>query len=157
LEQIPVGKYIIKSTYNDFKKETAFEIKAGEVSKVHIVFEQFRIETKCTDMSATVNYEVYASSGRMVYDVQKSCSQAVQLTLDGGDYSVEASIGNDKKEEKFTIGRGSSKLLIDMTNIKREPTKEELIKADSQETPVAEVKKETVTAANEKKVGNKYR
>ena len=108
----PIGKYILVSTYNDFKKETPFEIKSGKVSKVHVIFEQFRIETKCTDMNAKVNYEVYASSGRMVYDAQKPCSQAVQLTLDGGDYMVEASIGNDKKEEKFTIGGGESKLLI---------------------------------------------
>ena len=121
--RMPVGKYTLTDvTYNSFKiKSVPFEIKAGETTKLHIVFEQFKIETKCTDMSTTVNYEVYASSGRMVYDVQKPCSEAVQITLDAGDYSVEASIGNDKKEEKFSIGGGVSKLLLDMTNIKKEP------------------------------------
>lgn len=94
-------------------------------------------------MSATVNYEVYASNGRMVYDVKKPCSEAVQLTLDGGDYTVEASIGSDKKEEKFTIGGGESKLLLDMTTITKKPTKQELIEADSQsETPVKEETKQ---------------
>jgi len=94
-------------------------------------------------MSATINYEVYASNGRMVYDVKKPCSEAVQLTLDGGDYTVEASIGSDKKEEKFTIGGGESKLLLDMTTITKKPTKQELIEADKQSTkPVVEDKVE---------------
>ena len=46
------------------------------------------------------------------------------------------------KEVKFTVGGSSSKLLLDMTDIKREPTKEELIKADSQDAPVVDEVKE---------------
>ena len=83
-------------------------------------------------MKSQVSYEVYANSGRMVYDAKKLCSEALQLTLDAGDYSVEASIGNDKKKEKFSIGKDSKKLIIDMTDSKKEPTKEQLIKADSE-------------------------
>ncbi len=140
-EQLPVGKYALQCKYSAFKKETPFEIKTGELTKVHVVFEQFVIITKCTDMSVKVSYEVYAKTGQMVYDKQQACSKPLQLTLDGGSYSIEASIDNDKKEEKFSIGGSESKLLIDMTTIKKEPTKEELIKADSQEvTP--EVKEE---------------
>lgn len=153
LMQIPVGKYVLESSYNEFKKETAFEIKVGEVRKLHVVFEQFRIETKCFDMSSEVTYEVYASSGRMVYDVQKTCSEIVQLTLDAGNYTVEASIGSDKKEEKFSIGAGESKVIMDMTTIKKEPSKEELIKADS---PVEklEIKKENKNLS--KKIEQKH-
>ena len=149
IEQLPIGKYVLKSKYNAFKKETPFEIKAGEPTKLHIIFEQFRIETKCSNMKSQVSYEVYANSGRMVYDAKKLCSEALQLTLDAGDYSVEASIGNDKKKEKFSIGKDSKKLIIDMTDSKKEPTKEELIKADSQETSHSSkiVKKENVADA----------
>ncbi len=135
--QLPVGKYQLKCKYNEFKKEVPFELKAGEVTKVHVVFEQFRIKTKCSDMHTKVSYEVYANSGRMVYDTVKQCSEVLQLTLDRGDYTIEASIGNDKKEEKFTIGGDTSELTIDMSNINKEPTKEELIQADTQKVPSA--------------------
>jgi len=136
-EQIPVGKYILKSTYNDFKKLTPFEIKAGKTTKIHVVFEQFIIETKCKDMSSRVNYEVYAPNGQMVYDAKKECSKPIKIILDRGDYTVEAKVGSDKLEKKFTVGGKESKLLLDMTTIKKEPTKEELIKADTpkEETP----------------------
>ena len=143
--QIPVGKYILKSRYNDFKKETPFEIKAGEVTKVHVLFGQYMISAKCSDMHVKVNYEVYASNGRFIEEKQLKCSDTLKMTLDDGEYRVEAKVGNDTKEVKFTVGGDASKLVIDMTDIKREPTKEELINADSQETAVAEVKKEEPT------------
>ncbi|WP_309496889.1 VWA domain-containing protein [Sulfurovum sp.] len=142
--QLPVGQYILKSTYNSFKKETAFEIKAGEVTKVNVLFGQFILSVKCTDLNAKINYEVYASSGRLVFDKATKCSDVLKITLDSGDYSVEAKVGSDIKTVKFTVGGDVSKLMLDMTDIKKEPTKEELIKADTQETPaVEEIKKET--------------
>jgi len=146
--QLPVGKYIIESRYNSFKKETPLEIKAGKTTKVHITFGQFFISAKCSDMNAKINYEIYASSGQLVHEKKMVCSDTLKVTLDNGNYSVEAKVGNETKEVKFTVGGSSSKLLIDMTDIKKEPTKEELIKADSQDTPVQEVKKETTSAQN---------
>ena len=141
--QIPVGKYILKSSYNNFKKETAFEVKAGEVTKIHVVFGQYMISAKCINMDAKINYEIFASSGQLVYEKKMGCSDTLTVTLDNGNYSVEAKVENDTKEVKFTVGGDSSSLVVDMTDIKREPTKEELIKADSQETPMREeVKKE---------------
>jgi hypothetical protein len=83
-------------------------------------------------MGAKVHYEVYANSGRMVYEADQICSQPLRLTLDAGDYNVEVSLGSDKKEEKFTVGGDASSLMMDMTAIKKEPSKEELIKADTQ-------------------------
>jgi len=146
---LPVGKYIIKSEYNNFKKETPFEIKAGETTKVHVTFGQFFIEAKCTNMGDKINYEIYASNGQLVDEKKMKCSDTLKITLNNGDYSVEAKVGNDTKEVKFTVGGDSSKLVIDMTDIKREPTKEELIKADSQDAPVAvEVKKEEPSVEN---------
>jgi Ca-activated chloride channel family protein len=121
--KLPVGKYFLQSKYNEFEKLTAFEIKAGEVTKLHVVFEQFRIETKCTDMNVNVSYEVYANSGRMVHDAKMICSKALQLSLDAGDYRVEATVGSEKKEEKFTIGKDSKKLIIDMTASETSTTK----------------------------------
>jgi hypothetical protein len=39
---------------------------------------------------------------------------------------------SDKNEEKFIVGGAVSSLTIDMTTIEKEPSKEELIKADKQ-------------------------
>ncbi len=88
-----------------------------------MLFGQFLIEAKCIDMNAKVNYEIYASSGQLVYDKKLLCSATLKVTSDSGDYTVEAKVGNDMKAVKFTVGGAESKLLIDMTDIKREPTR----------------------------------
>ena len=128
LVQIPVGKYLLKSTYKEFHKETKFEVKEGEMTKLHIVFEQFVIQPKCTDMNSKVNYEIYATSGRMVEEKKQVCSKPLQLSLNKGDYRVEAKIGNTTKEEEFSIGGSSKTLTIDLTNLNHE----EEIKADGE-------------------------
>ncbi len=152
---IPVGKYIIRTSYKGFKKLVPFEIKAGETTKVHVTFSQLIIEAKCSDMGAKVNYEIYASSGRLVYEKQTKCSDTLKVTLDNGDYTVEAKIDNDIKEEKFTVGGGSSKLIIDMRDIKKEPTKEELIKADSVEPEVTSAPKQEEQKSEKITIGDK--
>ncbi|SFV57075.1 Von Willebrand factor type A domain protein [hydrothermal vent metagenome] len=128
--QIPVGKYVVKSVYNELRKTTPFEVKAGETTKLHIIFGQFYIESKCPDMSEKVSYEVYASSGRLVIEESKPCNKKLKLTLEDGDYSVEAKIASGKKEVSFTLGRGKpNSLTIDLTNLDH---KDE-IEADSPE------------------------
>ena len=151
-DTLPVGKYILRSSYNAFKKDTPFEIKAGEVTKIHVIFGQYMISAKCPNMGSKINYEIYASSGQLVYEKKTGCSDTLKVTLDNGDYSVEAKVENDTKEVKFTVGGDSSKLVIDMTDIKREPTKEELIKADTHEetVPAAVTHKKESVPTNEK-------
>jgi len=155
IEQLPVGKYVVQAKYNNFTKETPFEIKADETTKVHITFGQFLIEAKCINMGDKINYEIYASSGQLVYEKQAKCSETLKMTLDSGNYSVEAKVGNDTKEVKFTVGGSSNKLLIDMTDIKREPTKEELIKADSAEPEVTSAPKQEEQKSEKITIGDK--
>ncbi|NEW61394.1 VWA domain-containing protein, partial [Sulfurovum sp. bin170] len=135
--QLPVGRYIMNVEHNDFEKEVLFEVTVGKTNKVHVIFTQFTIGAKCSDMSVKVNYEIYAESGRLVYEKEIKCSDTLKVVLDSGNYKVEAKIGSTIKEGKFTVGGDSSKLTVDMTDIKKESipkesTKEELIKADSQ-------------------------
>jgi len=128
--RLPVGKYILKSTYNEFKKETPFELKAGEVTKLHIIFTQFSIGAKCNDINTKVNYEIYAKSGRMVYEKRLVCSKSFQISLDEGDYSVEGKTQKGTKEEKFTVGGNNNKrVILDFTNIDNH---KDLIDADNQ-------------------------
>ncbi|MEA3455988.1 MAG: VWA domain-containing protein, partial [Campylobacterota bacterium] len=38
--KLPIGHYVLQSEYNEFKKQTPFEVKEGEVTKVHAVMGQ---------------------------------------------------------------------------------------------------------------------
>ncbi len=137
--QIATGKYIVISEHNRFKKEQSIEIKAGEATKLNVVFGQFLLGAKCSDMQEQVDYEVYASSGQLIYEERAKCSNLVKITLDNGNYTVEAKISSGKKEAKFMVGtEQENKLIVDLTNLNH---KEE-IEADRQEplTPLVEPK-----------------
>jgi Ca-activated chloride channel family protein len=134
-EQIPVGSYILKSTYNDFKKEIPFEIKAGETTKLQVIFGQFSIGAKCSDARAKVSYEVYASNGQLIYEKKMRCSDIWKMTLDDGDYSVEAKIDSGAVEAKFSVGSAhQDSLILDLTNLNHEDE----IKADNQSTATSQ-------------------
>jgi hypothetical protein len=134
--QLPVGKYQLKCEYNEFKKVAAFEIKSGETAKVHVVFGQFTISAKCSDSNAKVSYEIYASSGQLVYEKTLKCSEKLKLSLNDGKYSVEAKVGESTGEATFTVGTGkANKLILDLSNLNHE----EEIKADTPEAEEAVV------------------
>jgi len=114
--------------YHRFKKETPFEIKAGETTKLHIQFNKFILGSKCNNKNTKIHYEVYAKSGRLVIEKSEKCSDKIKLTLDSGDYTVEAKLKDIKKEAKFTIGGDSNKLILDFTDIDNH---KDLIQADS--------------------------
>ncbi|WP_294958494.1 VWA domain-containing protein [Sulfurovum sp.] len=157
-KQLPVGKYLLKCTYNDFKKEVPFEVTAGKVSKVHVIFSPFVIGAKCSNGSEKVSYEIYASSGQLVYDKKVPCSKMLNMVLDEGKYRVEASVSGGTGEAAFEVGAGKpAKLILDLTNLNHE----EEIKADSSETvlvPVHPKKTEpatTQTNAHSVTIGDK--
>ena len=134
LKQLPVGKYIVKSTYNEFKKETPLEIRAGETTKVHAIFNKYTIEAKCSNAGDTVSYEVYGSDGRMVADKKLPCSKPWSVVLDDGSYTVEARVDSSKKELQFKVGADQpNKLTIDLSNLNHE----EEIKADTPDVSAA--------------------
>ncbi len=145
-DQIAIGKYIVRSEYKNFIKETPFELKAGESTKLHVVFGQLFIEAKCSNMGAKVNYEIYASTGQLIYEKKIGCSETLKITLDDGDYRVEAKIESGTGEVKFSVGSDHpNKLLLDLTNLNHE----EEIKADSQEVVAVPVKPKKEAAPKE--------
>ena len=129
VRQIPVGKYTLNCDYNAFKKkDIPFEVKAGEVTKLHVVFVSFVIKTLC---EGKVNYEIYASNGQLVFEKSGvACNKPLKVTLNSGDYSISVMHNGTTKEKKFKINGDSNSLTIDLTI--KEPSKEDLIKADSQ-------------------------
>ena len=126
--KLPVGKYIVKSEYNDFTKLTPIEIKAGETLKLHVIFTPFTLHAQCPKPSDRVTWEIYASSGQMVTDKQIRCSKAWKTTLDNGTYTVEASTDGATAKARFTVAPGKPNSL---TLILNAPTHQAEIQADT--------------------------
>ena len=153
-KQLPAGKYVLRASYNGFEKEIPFEVKGGETTKVHVIFNKFLLGAKCTDMQEKVYYEVYASNGRLVYEDHTVCSKVLKLSLKEGTYNVEAKISSGKGEASFTVGAGNpSKLILDLTNLSHE----EEIKADTPEEAIVvpvkpKVEKKAITIGDKKVV-----
>ena len=132
--QIAIGKYIVKSEYNEFRQERVIEIKATETTKINVVFSPFLLGAKCSNMNEQVNYEVYASTGQLIYEKKSSCLDVLKVVLDDGKYTVEAKISSGKKEAKFIVGAEQpKKLILDLTNLNHQDE----IQADTQE-PMSE-------------------
>jgi hypothetical protein len=134
LKQLPLGQYILQSSTKKFKKDTFVEIKAENIIKIHIVFVQFQIASKCADQNATINHEIYATNGRMVYGKQAKCADVLQVGIDKGDYKLESTLDNKTKTTKFSVGvNHPNQITIDMQEINKEPSHEDLIDADKKE------------------------
>ncbi len=116
VKQLPVGKYLLKSTYGDSKREQIFEIVSGETTRLHIVFPPLQIAARCADPKAKVEHEIYAADGKRVYRKRESCDKAVKLSLPEGNYTIESKVDRFKKEMNFTISKSSpDHLEIDLT------------------------------------------
>ena len=127
MKQLPVGKYVLKSKFNKFNKETAFEIKSGEVIQVQIIFGSVVLVVKCSDNSTMIEHEIYASNGRLMYEKNIKCSDTFNVILNDGEYTLESKIGKVIKEIKFVIGtKHPRKIIVDLKNLNHE----EEIKAD---------------------------
>jgi Ca-activated chloride channel family protein len=146
VKKLPVGDYMLKCSYKNGKKSVPFTIKGSKTTKVHVVFKPFFIGAKCANGSARVSYEIYSSSGQLIYEKKAPCSKTLKVILDDGKYTVEAAIEDGKGEVQFSVGTGKpNKLILDLTNLNHE----EEINADTQEMPVAvKVKKEKPAIEN---------
>ena len=127
--QLPVGKYYLNCSYNDFKKEDIpFEIKAGETTKIHIVFPHIYLKSKCLKPNDRVNYEIYETSGASVYDRTKPCSKKIKVTLNEGEYNIEGKVKDVKATAKVEVSAKEPKsVVLDFTKQNHEAE----IKADT--------------------------
>jgi len=144
---LPVGKYILKSRYNNIKKETPFEIKPDEATKLHIIFAPFQIDIKCTDSNATAHHEIYAQSGKLAYKRSQPCSKPITLMMNDGNYTVETRVGTMAKNTKFSSK--DSKLMIDMTI----PMRKEPAKIDNQTKSKSTAEQDKVIQVTKKPIG----
>ena len=114
-KQLPVGKYVLKSTYNDFKKETAFEIKAGEVTKVHVVMgETGTVEVSASEKEGgkwikrinAIHQDEEGKAGDRVGTVHSYKKKAGTKQLPVGKYVLKSTYNDFKKEIAFEIKAG---------------------------------------------------
>ena len=117
VHQIPVGKYVLKSSYNKFKKETLFEIKAGEVTKLNIVFGQTnKVEITASESEGgkwvEAFHDIYKIEDGEVGDritncwskKKKECVHQIPV----GKYVLKSSYNKFKKETPFEIKAGEA-------------------------------------------------
>jgi len=107
IEQIPVGKYIIESSYNEFKQETAFEIKSGELTKVHVVMGQTgKVEISASESEGSkwikASHYIYpVVDGEKQDHMMKGCTsykkKACVETIPVGKYEVISSYKDFKR------------------------------------------------------------
>jgi hypothetical protein len=153
--RLPVGKYVWKVKFGDFEKIVPFEVKHDKVTKVHTVFNTFIINSKCPS-SGSVHYEIYASSGQLVYSKNLRCGKALKVALNKGDYTLEAKFKNILQKAKFSVKDGIGKLDIEFKEVL---DKEELIKADTpkqnEPSPKPKVKEKAQDSANSLQIDKK--
>ncbi len=140
LIKIPLGSYIIESTFNKTKKWTPFEMAETKGQTLQVVFGKFLLGAKCADMRAKISYEVYANNGRMVFEKQATCADMVEAVIENGDYTVESAVNELTVETKISIGGDNpSKVIIDMRKKDKveEPAKDDVSHKDLIDADVA--------------------
>ncbi|MEA3492683.1 MAG: VWA domain-containing protein, partial [Campylobacterota bacterium] len=115
ITKLPTGHYILQSEYNKFKKLTPFEIKAGEVAKVHAVMgetgtvEIIASETKGGEWIKAGNYILYdddGKPGKPVTSAHSSKKEAGVARIPAGKYIVRSNYNKFKKLTPFEIKPG---------------------------------------------------
>ena len=116
IRKIPIGKYLIKSKYNKFNKETTVEVESSKVSKVNIVMgETGEVEFTASQKEGAKLIEAYhdiyqiidgkisrRSSGNCWSKEDKSCIRKIPI----GKYSVHSRFNNLKTDTAFEIKAG---------------------------------------------------
>jgi hypothetical protein len=88
---LPIGDYLLQSSYNQFTIETPFTIKPQEKTTLHILFGEFTLQSQCTSNSSKkITYEIYASTGQLLFDGKMACGESLALPLKEGSYTLEA-------------------------------------------------------------------
>ena len=118
LRQIPVGKYVLKSKYNEFKKETPFEIKAGEATGLNIVFGQTgKVEISASEKEGGKGISLYGYIYTVGENGKKNGGNVGQVNnrnakepsihrLPAGKYIMNVKYNNFKKEVVFEVKAG---------------------------------------------------
>ncbi len=136
-KRLAAGHYTLKCDHNGFqKKNIPVEIKPGEATKVHVIFPFFYLSSTCLHPSDGVHYEIYASSGELVYEKSTSCSQKLKVTLDEGAYTIEGKIKAARATTKITVTNGeNSAAVLDFTRQKPAETPQPATPATSSPAP----------------------
>ena len=115
IQKLPVGKYILKSDYNEFNKETTFELKADEVTKLNVVFGQTgKVEVTATEKeggkwiraSHYIYIEEDGEAGERIGSAHSNKKSAGVDKLPVGKYVLVSGYNKFKKETPFEIKAG---------------------------------------------------
>ena len=110
--KLPVGKYIVKSSYKDFEKITLVTVKPGETTKVHVVFGPFHVSAKGINPCTRIHIELVSPRGQVVAEKEAPAAEGADFVVPDGEYFVEISAGDQRKRYKASI-RGGGELVGD--------------------------------------------
>jgi hypothetical protein len=110
--RLPVGKYILKSRYNQFEKKTPFTIEPGKTTKVHVLFDTLTVRLKCPQKERRFTLEIYASDGRQLFETRGECGGSYRVVLDPGSYRLFLVEGERRSERRFDVVPGGSRELV---------------------------------------------
>jgi hypothetical protein len=110
--KLPIGKYLVKSSYKDFKKITPVTVKPGETTKLHVVFGPFHVSAKGINACTRIHIELVSPRGQVVAEKEASAAQGADFVVPDGEYFVEISANNQRKRYKASI-RGGGELIGD--------------------------------------------
>ena len=100
--RLPVGKYIVKSTYNEFEKLTTIEVKPGETTKVHVVFAPLHFTAKGIHPCTQVHFELISPQGQVIAEDDAPAKKGVEFMLEGDHAFIEASTGGAHARQRVT-------------------------------------------------------
>jgi len=141
-KRLPAGKYIVKTVYNKIEKRTVIEIKSGKTAEVNVVMGQTtKIKFSASLSEGGANIKAYHTIYKYIGDDEeegkfiagctsysnKECTKRVPV----GKYIIRTVY---KRLKKHTVVELKANKITNVHVImkKPEPTKEELIKADTQ-------------------------
>ncbi|HIQ14422.1 MAG TPA: VWA domain-containing protein, partial [Leucothrix sp.] len=122
---IPVGQYVVESSYNDFNQKTAFEITEGEKTKLNIVMGQTGIAVlsaveEVGGKQVHAEHRIYADTGSDEESEEvRSCDSYMdkpsERKIPVGQYIIKSSYNDFKQTTPLEITAGKkTKLTIIM-------------------------------------------
>ncbi len=100
--RLPVGKYIVKSSYKDFQKLTPVEVKPGETTKVHVVFAPLHFTAKGIHPCTQVHFELISPQGQVIAEDDAPAKKGVDFMLEADHAFIEASAGGAHARQQVT-------------------------------------------------------
>jgi Ca-activated chloride channel family protein len=100
--RLPVGKYFVNLRYKNFqKRKVPFEIKAGQTTKLHVVFAPVHISVRGIHPCTRVHFELISPEGQVLHSDDAPARKGVAYVVEGERAFIEASAGTHRAKAEL--------------------------------------------------------